>query len=119
MLHRDHETATQYDNDYLTPRGSAASWYDRAACAKADPEMFFPLGKVAPSDPRVTAAKGVCWRCDVRAECFSWVLDHPQEEGIWAGLDPVERRSITRRQRRLRTAEASSQVRRPGAETAC
>jgi WhiB family transcriptional regulator, redox-sensing transcriptional regulator len=113
--------AKQYDDGYPGSRAQISSWYAQAACRGADPEVFFPQAKRRPFDPLVVAAKGICGRCPVRADCLSWVLDHPQDEGIWAGLDPLERRSLTRRSRRRRTG--SSAVASGGSpdrnETAC
>lgn len=116
MHSRNHQTARQYDSEVLVSRGSAMSWYARADCRVADPELFFPVGKEVPGDPRVAAAKAVCRRCSVRDDCFSWVTDHPQDEGIWAGLGPMERRRFTRRQQRSRSAQEAAGVS-PAAET--
>jgi WhiB family transcriptional regulator, redox-sensing transcriptional regulator len=107
MHNRNRNAATQYDDAFPGSRADASSWYARAACRAADPDVFFPLRKELSSDRRVAAAKSICARCTVRADCLSWVLDHPQDEGIWGGLDPVERKSLSRRQRRLRTADAA------------
>lgn len=73
-----------------------------AACARADPELFFP-----PSDdytaPAVRAqvadAKTVCLGCPVRVKCLTWALQTHQSEGIWGGTTPPERRAMTREHR--------------------
>lgn len=36
-------------------------------------------------------AKNVCSSCPVRLECRAFIGNHPQDEGIWAGLLPEER----------------------------
>ena len=110
MKSREYKTATQYDDNFARASGPEWSWYALAACRGADPELFFPLGKVRPGDRQVAVAKGICGRCPVRDDCLSWVLDNPQDEGVWAGLDPVERRSFSRRHRRLKTVGGNAPV---------
>jgi WhiB family redox-sensing transcriptional regulator len=66
-------------------------WRDLALCAETDPEAFFP-DRGEPSQP----AKRVCRRCEVRAECLQYALDHGERFGIWGGLSERERRKLTR-----------------------
>ncbi len=62
-----------------------------AACARADPDLFFPRER---RDPRNREAKGVCARCPVRDECLEYSLATREEFGIWGGVDEWERRAI-------------------------
>jgi WhiB family redox-sensing transcriptional regulator len=74
------------------------AWMDSALCLQFDGDMWFPE-KGASS----AAAKLLCGRCEVRAECLEFALDTNEEFGIWGGLSTAERRAL-RRRRRLRRA---------------
>lgn len=65
------------------------AWTRRAACASADPEVFYP----APGD-QATAAKAICATCPVVDECLQWALDHDETYGVWGGLSAYERRGL-------------------------
>jgi WhiB family redox-sensing transcriptional regulator len=67
-------------------------WRLDAACADADPELFFPdTGQV----PQAAQAKAVCAGCAVRGPCLEAALDGPQaredHSGIFAGTTARER----------------------------
>jgi hypothetical protein len=67
-------------------------WRLDAACAKVDPELFFPqTGQVS----QAAAAKQVCAGCAVRGPCLEAALDGPQarddHSGIFAGTTARER----------------------------
>jgi DNA-binding transcriptional MerR regulator len=67
-------------------------WRLDAACAKVDPELFFPeTGQV----PQAAAAKAVCAGCAVRGPCLEAALHGPQARddhtGIFAGSTARER----------------------------
>jgi len=75
------------------PRGD--DWRERAACRKADPELFFP------PKPRTAAnykrAKAICGVCPVRDKCLALVigLDAADDRwGMFGGLTPSERRRM-------------------------
>jgi predicted nucleic acid-binding Zn ribbon protein len=67
----------------------SAEWMLRAACAKADPDIFFPGRGV-----NANAAKEVCRRCDVVEECLAFAKDLGIADGIWGGLSERERRKV-------------------------
>jgi len=69
------------------------SWDKRAVCKQEDPELFFPVSYQVQL-PQVIAAKKVCARCPILAACHTYVTAHPQDDGIWAGLTPRERRAL-------------------------
>lgn len=77
------------------------AWRDRARCAEADPDAFFPE-----KGGSTREAKKVCVACPVRAECLEYALEHDERFGIWGGLSEQERRTITR----LRHAEPQEAV---------
>lgn len=63
-------------------------WQDRAACATADPELFFPE-----QDSRSTReAKRICADCPVRVDCLTAAIANREEYGVWGGLTERERR---------------------------
>jgi len=73
----------------------AGDWPERALCAEADPELFYP-------EARETApeAKSICRVCEVRADCLAAALANREPHGIWGGLTYRERLAFTRDQRR-------------------
>ena len=77
----------------VTSGARSLSWMSRGACRQADPELFFPTAAVTgPAARQAEAAKAVCGRCDVRANCLSHALE-AMPEGIWGGTTPEERRA--------------------------
>src|SRR5215469_14600623 len=74
----------------------------QAACAAADPELFFP----ATAD-QATEAKRICAGCPVKPQCLKYSLVTAQEWGIWGGLTEQERLALLHRERRPRTGRPS------------
>ena len=70
----------------LGPTGDG-QWQERALCAQADPEAFFPE-KGGPTH----TAKRVCAACEVRPECLDHALANNERFGIWGGMSERERR---------------------------
>lgn len=80
----------------------AGDWRHHAACRAndIDPELFYPTGDSGlEHDRQVAAAKAVCGRCPVRAECLAWALD-VLPFGVAGGLSETERRKERIRGRR-------------------
>jgi len=75
---------------------SALSWQDRARCAGAGLELFFPDG----GDTR--RAKAFCAGCPVWGECLAYGLD--EDHGVWGGLNRAERARLRRLRHRLAVA---------------
>lgn len=69
------------------------AWQDRALCAQADPDAWFPEKGMS-----AWWAKQVCRRCPVRTECLGYALTHGETQGIWGGLSYNERLRLTRQQ---------------------
>lgn len=83
--------------------GSAVAgrdWRVRAACRDVDPELFFPIGDCGPELEQVAAAKAVCARCPVVAECLPFALV-ALSEGVAGGLTGEERRQLRRQRHRV------------------
>ena len=70
----------------------SAHWEDRALCAEVGPEPFFPEARGA--SPR--DARRICAKCEVRAECLAYALEHPEVQGVWGGLSEKQRRDPRR-----------------------
>jgi WhiB family transcriptional regulator, redox-sensing transcriptional regulator len=84
----------------MTEMDNRADWWSRAACATADPELFFPISNSGPALRQVTKAKAVCVRCDIQRECLRYALDAGSVQGVWGGTTEEERRLLLARQRK-------------------
>jgi WhiB family redox-sensing transcriptional regulator len=75
-------------------------WLAGALCAQTDPDTFYP-----DKGGSTRAAKQVCARCPVKADCLEYALAHDERFGIWGGTSEPERRILrrARRQSRRRT----------------
>lgn len=62
-----------------------------AACADADPDVFFPR-----DGQSTLPAKRICAFCPEKLPCLTWALQH-ENQGVWAGLTPDERYRLRRR----------------------
>jgi hypothetical protein len=72
------------------------SWQDRARCAGAGLELFFPDG----GDTR--RAKAFCAGCKVWGDCLAYGLE--EDHGVWGGLNRAERARLRRLRQRLTVA---------------
>jgi WhiB family redox-sensing transcriptional regulator len=94
----------------VTSGARSLSWMSRGACRQADPELFFPIAAATgPAARQAEAAKAVCGRCDVRANCLSHALE-AMPEGIWGGTTAEERRAARGASLRRARHIASQQV---------
>jgi WhiB family transcriptional regulator, redox-sensing transcriptional regulator len=89
----------------VTPvMGPDEGWRARAACVDADQDLFFPVGVTGPAIPQIAAAKAVCARCPVRADCLEFAVATNQEYGVWGGTCEEERRALRRAWRARRAS---------------
>jgi WhiB family redox-sensing transcriptional regulator len=79
-----------------------AEWWTLAACQSVDPDLFFPMSATNPARADMAAAKAVCARCPVRAECLQYALAAGQVHGIWGGMSEEERRLLRQRRAKAR-----------------
>lgn len=91
LSHKINHTISKLVLDRPALRGE---WRDHAACADADPDLFFPS-----RGESIGEALSYCRRCPVRDACLDAGLD--EHYGIWGGLSERGRR----RARRLRRAK--------------
>jgi WhiB family redox-sensing transcriptional regulator len=83
----------------MTEMDNRAGWWSRAACATADPELFFPISYSGPAVRQVMRAKAVCARCEIQRDCLRYALDAGSIQGVWGGMTEEERRRLLRRNR--------------------
>ncbi len=83
-------------------------WRGHAACASADPNLFFPVGVTGTALPQIDAAKVVCSHCSVRMACLDYAILTNQQYGVWGGCTEDERRAIRRRWRRVGVSRRSA-----------
>jgi len=80
------------------------TWRNRSACLDVDPELFFPIGNTGPALRQIEEARAVCGLCEVLETCLKWANDSGRDSGVWGGKSEDERRSIKRRDARVRRA---------------
>ncbi|CAL9588676.1 Transcriptional regulator WhiB1 [Streptomyces sp. enrichment culture] len=71
-------------------------WLRHAACADEDPELFFPVSTAGASPRDTDAAKRICARCPVTAECLEFALGSGRTSGVWGGTCEEERVALLR-----------------------
>ncbi|MFG1808849.1 WhiB family transcriptional regulator [Streptomyces sp. NPDC049040] len=83
------------------PNADLWDWQLVAACRGVDSSLFFhPEGeRGAARSAREAAAKEVCMRCPVRAECATHALAVREPYGVWGGLTEDEREEMLGRSR--------------------
>lgn len=79
-------------------------WREQAACRGLNSDLFFPIGTSGPALAQTERAKEICRTCPVVAQCLEAALEHGEDDGIWGGMTPEERRRL--RQLRRRRASA-------------
>jgi WhiB family redox-sensing transcriptional regulator len=91
------------------PNADLWDWQLVAACRGVDSSLFFhPEGeRGAARTAREAAAKEVCGRCPVRAECATHALTVREPYGVWGGLTEDEREEMMGRSRHRAPAEDS------------
>lgn len=84
-----------------------AGWRAQAACATADPDLFFP----EPNTPteQIRKAKKICGFCPVKEICLKDAFRRGDPDAICGGMTPGEREAVLRPD-----APRKARVRRPG-----
>lgn len=90
----------------MTAIDDAQRWHEKAACRGKGHELFFgPDGeRQLEREARETKAKGVCFGCPVRQNCFEYAVQRP-ENGLWGGVTEDGLRA--ERRRRMRRVNAA------------
>lgn len=84
----------------------SADWRARAACATADPDLFFPDSDTPAA--RIAEAKKICASCPVREACLKDAIRRGETEAICGGLTGRERRAVVTLERKRRPGKASA-----------
>ena len=76
-------------------------WAERALCAQADPDAWFP-GKGQHAAAKT--ATRICEHCPVRAPCLDYALSGADTwggiaTGIWGGATPQQRNQLRQRRK--------------------
>ncbi len=72
-------------------------WRDQADCRRLDdPEYWFPNGTTGPFVLQAEEAKAICRECPVALDCARWSIQKRMSDGVWGGLDEVQRRRVLR-----------------------
>ena len=53
---------------------ASVNWRDDAACARADPDLFFPVSATGLARSQIDEAKRVCQGCPAEGGLCSWGL---------------------------------------------
>lgn len=61
-----------------------------AACRDGPSDWWFESATAE----QQAQAKATCARCDVRVRCLTWAIAANQRDGIYGGLDRLERRDL-------------------------
>jgi WhiB family redox-sensing transcriptional regulator len=88
--------------DAMTPE-----WMADALCRNHHNSLFFPVGRPSENSDgaraelrsKEEAAKTVCRRCPVAADCLHYAIVNSIPEGIWGANTPRERTAIARKWR--------------------
>lgn len=76
----------------MTTITAAVDWRTQAACATADPDLFFPDTTTPAS--MVQQAKQICATCPVMRTCLEDAMRRREPEGICGGLTAQERQQL-------------------------
>lgn len=77
-------------------------WRDAALCAlygqqTGNYDLWFPDD--GEGEDTEQQAKEICGNCPVREQCLSWILENPQNYGVFGGYTPEERSKLGRQAR--------------------
>ncbi len=109
--------------DYSRLPGAVADrwqWQGLGACRSLPTTVFFhPDFERGPQRRhRDTAAKAVCHRCPVMAECRRYALQVEEPYGVWGGLSAEQRADLLRARRRAAAPPATMASHRQAPHTA-
>lgn len=62
-------------------------------CRQA-PDLFFPEGGTGTAAMDAKMAKKACESCPVLNMCATYAIRHREEDGIWGGMSPNDRKMI-------------------------
>lgn len=72
-------------------------WMIKAACRGPQRKYFYPsyaFERKADRLERERRAKEICRTCSVLKQCLEYALSNQEKEGIWGGLNEIERKQL-------------------------
>jgi WhiB family redox-sensing transcriptional regulator len=93
-------TVTCHEGAATTRSTWVKDWAQHGVCRKAEPDALFVRGAAQ------EAAKQVCVRCPVIAECLADALDNQTKFGVWGGMTERQRRALLKRRPQVRSWRA-------------
>lgn len=66
-------------------------------CSMYDTDIFYPEEYTEES---VAKAKSICGDCWLNTKCLSYAVANRENEGVWGGTTPRERRLMLRRKKK-------------------
>jgi WhiB family redox-sensing transcriptional regulator len=71
---------------------------DHIPCAQA-PDLFFPEADPKTGHPlnHIRTAKKACKACPLLLDCATYAIKYNEDDGVWGGMSPGERKQIRRR----------------------
>ena len=87
----------------LNKHAFPGDWPSEAPCrnGRIDPELFDPpdTNGAYTREKKMKQAIRHCQKCPVRLPCLATAVANNETRGVWGGLTPEKRRSLTPRQR--------------------
>jgi len=90
----------------------STAWMKSAGCIDFTEVMFPTEGDIE----AIGVAKGICDTCPVKRPCLEYALGRGEPDGVWGGMEEVERRKYRRKLQRValeksrRPADAPVQI---------
>jgi len=85
------------------PGGATAAdfdWRRSAACRDVDAEVFFPVDDLDVRPSAAAAAQAICHGCPVVADCLAAAIANGDDDGVFGGMTPRQRRAYAAATRR-------------------
>ena len=85
----------------MSKHRSDNDWQQRGACRGPQSVAFFPpntFERKDERDAREVKAKSICAMCDVRESCLEYAIAIKEPNGVWGGMNEMERKSYVKSQ---------------------
>lgn len=69
-------------------------WIQQAACAGDNPDHWYLAEN---RGGNFGYARTICAGCPVRRDCLDWAIRAGEDQGLWGGLSPSQRRDHARK----------------------
>ena len=72
--------------------GEREQWRHQALCSEAETSHYW----FSKDHLDIRIAKEICFSCPAKLPCLLYALENQEEQGIWGGYTPRERRKFTK-----------------------